>query len=136
MTKKMTKKEMFAVVRGIVVASEECTEEVLAFIDHEVELLDRKSSATKPTKSQIENEKIMALVLECLAQTEKPLTISEMWEQFEVLKQYSNQKLSALLRILKEEGKVVKTIDKKKSYFSLAEQQVGSKAKLTGVQFP
>lgn len=119
--KKMTKKEMFAVVRGIVVASEECTEEVLAFIDHEVELLDRKSSATKPTKSQIENEKIMALVLECLAQTEKPLTISEMWEQFEVLKQYSNQKLSALLRILKEQGKVVRTIDKKKSYFSLAE---------------
>lgn len=121
MAKKMTKKEMFAVVRGIVAASEECTEEVLAFIDHEVELLERKSSATKPTKSQIEGEKAMAIILECLAQAEKPLTISEMWEQFEVLKQFSNQKMSARLRILKEEGKVVKTTEKKKSYFSIAE---------------
>jgi hypothetical protein len=33
----------------------------------------------------------------------------------------SNQKLSALLRLLKDEGKVEKTIDKKKSYFFLAE---------------
>lgn len=126
MTKKMTKKEMFAVVRGIVVASEECTEEVLAFIDHEVELLERKSSTTKQTKSQIENEKIMAQILECLAKVEKPVTITEMWELFEEMRVHSNQKLSALLRILKEEGKVVKTIEKKKSYFSLAEQQDGS----------
>ena len=120
MTKKMTKKEMFAVVRGIVVASEECTEEVLAFIDHEVELLERKSSATKPTKSQIENEKIMALILEELAKINSPTTVTELMET-ESLDGFSNQKLSALLRILKEDGKVVRTIDKKKSYFSLAE---------------
>ena len=125
MTKKMTKKEMFAVVRGIVVASENCTEEVLAFIDHEVELLERKKSSSAKTKSQVENEKIMDLIVQELSLHDKALTVTELM-QTSSLTGLSNQKLSALLRLLKEEGKVVKTIDKKKSYFSLAEQQDGS----------
>jgi hypothetical protein len=33
----------------------------------------------------------------------------------------SNQRVSALLRQLVESGEVVKTIDKKKSYFAVAE---------------
>ena len=32
---------------------------------------------------------------------------------------YSNQKLSALLRMLVNAGRIVKTVDKKKSYFSV-----------------
>ena len=32
---------------------------------------------------------------------------------------YSNQKLSALLKQLVKENRVVKTVDKKKSYFSI-----------------
>ena len=120
MTKKMTKKEMFAVVRGIVVASENCTEEVLAFIDHEVELLERKKSSSAKTKTQVENEKVMDLIVQELSLHDKPLTVTELM-QTSSLTGLSNQKLSALLRLLKEEGKVVKTIDKKKSYFSLGE---------------
>lgn len=120
--KKMTKKEMFAVVRGIVEASEQCTDEVLAFIDHEVELLSRKSDNSKKTKSQIENEAVMAKILEALAEVGEPVTISDLQKTVPAMAEYSNQKLSSLLKkLVEDEKKVVKTIDKKKSYFSLAE---------------
>lgn len=120
--KKMTKKEMFAVVRGIVEASEQCTDEVLAFIDHEVELLSRKSDNSKKTKSQIENEAVMAKILEALAEVGEPVTISDLQKTVPAMAEYSNQKLSSLLKkLVEDEKKVIKTIDKKKSYFSLAE---------------
>lgn len=120
--KKMTKKEMFAVVRGIVEASEQCTDEMLAFIDHEVELLSRKSDNSKKTKSQIENEAVMAKILEALAEVGEPVTISDLQKTVPAMAEYSNQKLSSLLKkLVEDEKKVVKTIDKKKSYFSLAE---------------
>lgn len=120
--KKMTKKEMFAIVRGIVEESEKCTEEVLAFIDHEVELLTNKKDSAKKTKSQLENEETMSKILVALAEVGKPVTISELQKEVPSMAEYSNQKLSSLLKKMIEEDKtVVKTIEKKKSYFSLAE---------------
>ena len=119
--KKMTKKEMFAMVMEVVEVSETANKaEMMDFLAHEIELLERKKSSSAKTKSQVENEKIMVSILEELAQAEKPMTVTELM-QTESLAGLSNQKLSALLRLLKEDGKVVKTIDKKKSYFSLAE---------------
>ena len=119
--KKMTKKEMFAMVMEVVEVSETANKaEMMDFLAHEIELLERKKSSSAKTKSQVENEKIMVSILEELAQSEKPMTVTELM-QTETLVGLSNQKLSALLRLLKEDGKVVKTIDKKKSYFALAE---------------
>lgn len=119
--KKMTKKEMFAMVMEVVEVSETVNKaEMMDFLAHEIELLERKKSSSAKTKSQVENEKIMVSILEELAQSEKPMTVTELM-QTESLAGLSNQKLSALLRLLKEDGKVVKTIDKKKSYFALAE---------------
>lgn len=120
--KKMTKKEMFAIVRGIVEESEKCTEEILAFIDHEVELLVNKKDSAKKSKSQLENEEIMSKILVALAEIGRPVTISELQKESAAMAEYSNQKLSALLKhLIEKELRVVKTIDKKKSYFSLAE---------------
>ena len=119
--KKMTKKEMFAMVMEVVEVSETANKaEMMDFLAHEIELLERKKSNSAKTKSQVDNEKIMVLILEELAKADNPMTVTELM-QTESLHDRSNQKLSALLRILKEEGKVVKTIEKKKSYFSLAE---------------
>ena len=92
-------------------------EEMLGFLAHEVELLERKSSKSATTKTQLENEKLMAKLKEALAEIGKPATVTELMPLVEL----SNQKISALLRIMKERGEVVKTIEKKKSYFSLAE---------------
>lgn len=122
MTKKMTKKEMFAMVAKVVENSEVANKaEMLEFIAHEVELLEKKNSKTGQTKTQKENEVLMAQLLEALAEFDRPITVSEfMKESSHEVATLSNQKLSALLKKLVDTHKVVKSTEKKKSYFSLA----------------
>lgn len=127
MTKKVTKREMFAKVRVIVEGTTvENKNAILEFIDHEVELLDNRKSSKTPTKTQKANEGLKDVILDCLAKAEKPVTVSELMSQFgEVLingegESLSNQKISSLLKALKDENKVVRTEEKKKAYFSLA----------------
>ena len=122
MTKKITKKEMFAMVAKVVENSEVANKaEMLEFIAHEIELLEKKNSKTGQTKTQKENEVLMAQLLEALAEFDKPITVSEfMKESSHEVATLSNQKLSALLKKLVDAQKVVKSTEKKKSYFSLA----------------
>lgn len=122
MTKKITKKEMFAMVAKVVENSEVANKaEMLEFIAHEVELLEKKNSKTGQTKTQKENEVLMAQLLEALAEFDKPVTVSEfMKESSHEVATLSNQKLSALLKKLVDSEKVIKTVEKKKSFFSLA----------------
>ena len=115
--KKITKREWYAILKELVETSNaEQKAELLEFIAHEVELLSKKHS--KETKAQKENKEVNEKILFVLAGAEKPMTVSEMMKEDE-LAEYSNQKLSALLRGLVEQGKVVRTEDKKKAYFSL-----------------
>ena len=119
----MTKKEMFAQVIAMA-NGEEVTatvEEIVAFANHEIELLEKKSSSSaKPTKTQVENEGYKTAILEILAEADRPLTISEMMEDSR-LEGLKNQRVSALVTQLKKAEQVVRTEDKKKAYFSLAE---------------
>ena len=122
MTKKMTKKEMFAEVMAVVERAEvENKAEMVAFIEHEIELLNKKSSKSGQTKTQKENELLMEQLIMAFEEMEHPVTISEFQatSSFEVAT-LSNQKLSALLKKLVDGGKMVKTVEKKKSYFSIA----------------
>ena len=48
-------------------------------------------------------------------------TISDIQKNSEELAEYSNQKLSALVKQLVDNGEVTKTVDKKKSYFEVVE---------------
>lgn len=119
--KRITKREYFAMVAGIVEqANPENKADILAFINHEVELLDKKSAKSGQTKTQKENVGIMETISAVLADMGKPVTITEMMKD-ERLSAYSNQKLSALVRQMPN---VVKTTEKKKSYFSLATDEV------------
>lgn len=115
---KMTKKEMFTMIKGLEVVKDNA--EMVAFLEHEIELLEKKSSKSGQTKTQKENEPILALILESLEGLEKAVTITELQNEVAELEGYSNQKISALMKKLVDSGKVVKTTDKKKSYFSLA----------------
>jgi len=120
--KKITKKERFMELINLVNASEtESKSEMVAFLEHEIELLERKSSSSAKTKTQQEHEKIMALIVEELRKVGKPVTITELMKESVVMAEYSNQKLSSLLKKLTEAENpvVVKTIEKKKSYFSV-----------------
>ena len=115
-TKKMTKKEYFTQIKGIVADNAE----LVAFIDHEIELLDKKNSSKGQTKTQKENELIMDTIINELAQIGYPVTITEFQSASEKMSEYSNQKLSALLKKLVDTNRVVKTTEKKKSFFSVA----------------
>ncbi len=120
--KKMTKKDWFAALAKMVETSNmENKTEALAFIQHEVELLNRKSEKSGQTKTQKENVGIMKKIKAALAEVGKPVTITEMQAASADMAEYSNQKLSALLKKMVDGGEVVKTSEKKKSYFSLAD---------------
>ena len=114
---KLTKKEKFAMVLEIVKGNEMLEE----FIKHEIELLNKKSGKSGETKTQKENKELKNQLVVALAEFDKPLTVSEfMAQSTHAVATLSNQKLSALLRQLVEEKRVVKTSEKKKSYFAVA----------------
>ena len=123
MANKITKKEMFTMIKAQV----KDNAEMVAFIDHEIELLDKKASNKKATKTQEANIGIKATILAVL-EGGKPMTVTEMQGASAELGELSNQKVSALVRQLVEAGKVVKTIDKKVSRFSLADNGEGEEA--------
>ena len=124
MTKKITKKEMFTMVIATIEATEvENREEMVNFLNHEVELLEKKSSKSGTTKTQKENLVLMEQLKEALGEMTEAVTISEFQaKSTHEVATLSNQKLSALLKKLVESGEVVKTVEKKKSYFALVRE--------------
>lgn len=122
MANKMTQRDYFEEI--ITLAKENGREDIVEFAKGRIEMLNKKKSGSKPTKTQEENVKLKEIILDVL--TSVGSTVTEIQNKDERLKEYngvviSNQKVSALLRQLVDDGKAIKTIDKKKSYFSLAE---------------
>lgn len=111
--KKMTKKDYFNVIKELVIDRQDLVD----FIDHEIELLSKKSSKTAPTKTQVENEKIKEKIVATLVELDRYATITEIQNANTELADLSNQKVSALLKQLVDTNKVDKMIDKKKAYF-------------------
>ena len=97
--------------------------EFKAYLENEKALLEKKRDNKKATKTQTENVGIKALILEVLAE-KSGVTITEIQSAREELRALSNQKISALVKQLKDNGEVVKTVEKGKSLFSLAESEV------------
>lgn len=110
----MTKLEMFKSIREAVAANSEMVE----FIDHEIELLTKKSQTPrKPTKSQVENEGFKAAIFSYLTEESEPRTIKSIVESLEELSGLSNQRVTHLLTALRKEGKVKRTVVKKVPYY-------------------
>ena len=115
--KKMTKKDYFNELLKIgAVAS---NESLVDFINHELELLDRKSSKSTLSKTQVENNSIKDIIVNVLQENAKPMTITEIQTVNEDLKELSNQKISALLKQLVDNDVVERLVDKKKTYFQI-----------------
>lgn len=124
MTNKITKRERFEQLANIIGGaniSEEVKAEMLNFIAHEQELLTKKSSKSGQTKTQKANEILKVEMREALANIGKPVTVSEFMSltSFNLENEFSNQKVSAMLNQLVKAHEVAKTVDKKKSYFSV-----------------
>lgn len=78
----------------------------------------RNSADRKPTKAQLANEALKDKVYAVLTTT--PCTVSELMTRDPDLAALSNQKVSALVNALCDDGRAVKGTDKRKSVFSLA----------------
>lgn len=118
--KKATKKEMFR--KLIELAQENERTDLVEFCEHEIELLNKKASTSGQSKTQAENEKIKVIIAEELTRIARAVTVSELQKESTELENFSNQKLSALLKQMFENDKTVtKIIDKKKSLFTIAE---------------
>ena len=117
----MTKKEMFAIIRDVISSTPaDNADEMLAFIDHEVELLNKKaSSARKPTKTQIENEGFKATIVAYLTEVDTLKCIKEIQSEVPEVSELSNQRITHMLTDLRKDGKVARTYVKKVAYFAL-----------------
>lgn len=112
MTKKMTKKEMFSAM----LTKYSFNEEEKAFIEHELELLAKKNSAERgQTKTQKENAVLQQKILETL-EPNMLYTVSDICKLMGI---ESNQKMTHLLTPLADEGKLVRTVEKRRAYYSL-----------------
>ena len=119
MEKKFTKKEQFAKLYAIVEGSNAPDKlDRLSFIDHEIELLDKKAMKTTLTIKQRANLEILNTIREVMRGAEKAVTISDLIKT-EPLKVFTTQKISALMKKLVDGGEVEKTQLKKVSYFTL-----------------
>lgn len=113
----MTKKEMFAEIRNIVANNEE----MVAFIDHEIELLERKSnSPKKPTKTQIENDGFKAEIVAYLTEVDTPKTIKELQVEIPSIGDLTNQRITHMLTDLVKAETLTKEYVKKTPYYSVA----------------
>lgn len=114
MEKKITKKERFAELRSKVA---DCPE-LVAFIDHEIELLERKNATKsgKPTANQVANEGLKEQIMSYLSENGASTTTQIM----KGVGLESNQKTSALIRQLKLNSLVVRTVEKGVAYFAKA----------------
>ena len=73
------------------------------------------TGSKKLTKTQIENEEIKAQILEVM--TSEPKAIKELQAENKSLAEYTNQKLSALLKQLVGENKVERVEEKRTAKF-------------------
>lgn len=120
--KKITKRE---VVEKMLADSNIASNEVyVAYLENELELLKKKSENKKATKNQTENVEIKEVIVEVLSRMgsgragEIQLAVqSTDKEKYATL---TNQRTSAILKQMIDEGTVRKTVDKKVSTFSLA----------------
>lgn len=111
-TKKMTKRDYFTAI----LSKYDLTADEKAFVEHEIDLLDRKNSADKkPTAQQVANDAMKQTILTSM-ERDRLYTATEVQKLCGI---ESNQRATALLTQLKNAGMIAKTEDKRKSYFSL-----------------
>ena len=111
--KKLTKRDHFNTLLTI---PEVASNQVLVdFINNELDLLSRKNSADKkPTK------KLQNAILAHMKPGER-YTVSQFIKEVPECSDESSQKISAMMILLKDAGKVEKVIEKRVSYFQIVE---------------
>ena len=87
------------------------------------QFVKKNSAERKPTANQVENQGYKADILAYLGTVENA-TITDLMKAVPSLAELSNQRVSAIVRQLKDSGEVVREEIKRKAYFSLATAEV------------
>ena len=119
--RKPTKRDHFNALLAIPAVAENA--ELVEFINHEIELLDRKNTAErKPTPKQTENAGFKSDILDW-AEAGVQYTAGDFVKGVPSIVEagISVNRVTAMLTQLVNDGALVKTVDKRKSYYSLAE---------------
>lgn len=115
--KKLTKRDHFNTLLAIPAVSDNPV--LVDFINHELELLSKKNSTDKkPTATQQVNGVLKEAIIDLLVDG-NPYTVSQIIKNVPECAELSNQKVSALMVQLVNEGQVEKVIEKRVSYFKL-----------------
>ena len=109
--------------------------EVLGTMPEHAEVVEKLSAMKQtienkrstPSKAQTakaeETAGILSCIMDILTTAGKPMMIAEMQSASPALAEFTNQRMSAMLKKLVDTGRVVKTVEKGKSLFSLAESE-------------
>ena len=91
------------------------------FINGRIAQLDKKSASKSngQTATQKANAELKDKILAEM-EVGKPYTVTAMLKELDCVAELTNQKVSALMKQLVEDGLVVKTEDKRKSFFTKA----------------
>lgn len=117
-TKKMTKREYFNVLLSL--NEVKANSELVDFINHELELLSKKNASEKKlTPTQKENLTIQEAILNYM-EVNVLYTITDLLKSVPECAGMSNQRVSAIVRIMREEKKVERIEEKRKAYFRKA----------------
>ena len=112
MTNKMTKRDHF----NAILSKYPLTEDEKAFVEHELELLEKKNSAEKkPTAVQVANESIKDAIYNGM-QENRLYTITEIIKEIPECADLTNQRVSALVRQMMP-LQIERVEDKRKAYF-------------------
>ena len=92
-------------------------DDVIEFLDHEIELVSRKRSSgnSKPTAKQAEQDAMREKILDFLRENGTS-TATDIQNALSI----SNQRVNGLMRPLVKSGEIIRTENKKKAYFSVA----------------
>lgn len=117
--RKPTKREMFTELLNL----PGLTDEQKDFINHEIDLLTKKNSGEKkPTATQVANEALKVAIADGI-EPGRQYTVTEIIKEVPACAGLTNQKVSPLVNQMVEDGRLVKTVDKRRSFFALAEQE-------------
>lgn len=119
--KKITKAMRFAEMSKIF--TDMGRTDLAEFCDKQIELLAKKNTTKdgekRMTATQKANEDTKADILDSMADN-TAYTITQMIKEFSSISDLTNQKVSALMRQLVADGKVVRTEEKGVAYFTKA----------------
>ena len=119
MAVKMTQKNAIAYVLDNCEIPAEVKDKLVS-MKAQLEKRSAKSGERKPTKTQVANESFKQVIVDNM-EPGRLYTIAELVKEIPFGEDLSSQRVSALVTQLKKAGTVIRTEDKRKAYFSLAE---------------